>query len=170
VIALVLFVGGLTLGMQQASGNPAPIVEIGTTPPTSLAKQTNHYIVGTIALALPARREAIVRQRNGQLVQVSFDASTVVRRDGARQAQTALRRGTRVIILGQPEDGRLHAKVVTITGQAPVRAVAPARGPVPAQSATSAAHKRSVPSPTPSRPPATRTPRTGSAVPDQRGN
>ncbi|HZQ38425.1 MAG TPA: hypothetical protein VFD32_21030 [Dehalococcoidia bacterium] len=125
--AVLLLAGGLVLGMSQASGNPAPVEELGTTPPASLAKQTDHYIVGTIALVLPARREAIVRRRNGQLVQVSFDTSTVVRRDRASQAQTALRRGTRVIVLGEPMNGRLHAQVVTITGQAPVRPAAPAR-------------------------------------------
>ncbi|GEM_PF-1862048 len=130
--ALALLVGGLLLGMNQASGNPAPAGEVGSTPPANLAKQTSHYIVGTIAIVLPARREAIVRQRNGRLVQVSFDAATVVRRDRAREAQTALRRGTRVIILGEPVDGQLHAKVVTITGQAPVRTVTPTRPPAPA--------------------------------------
>lgn len=136
LVAVLLLAGGVVLGMSQASGTPAPVEDVGNTPPASLAKQTDHYIVGTIALVLPARREAIVRRRNGQLVQVSFDASTVVRRDRTRQAQTALRRGTRVIILGEPVDGRLHAQVVTITGQAPVRAVTPTR---PAASATATA-------------------------------
>ncbi len=134
--AVLLLAGGLVLGMSQASGNPAPAEELGTTPPASVAKQTDHYIVGTIALVLPARREAIVRRRNGQLVQVSFDAGTIVRRDRTRQAQTALRRGTRVIILGEPMDGRLHAQVVTITGQAPVRPITPARPAVPSVTAT----------------------------------
>lgn len=127
LVAVFLLAGGVVLGMSQASGNPAPVplAEVGATPPASLVKQTDHYIVGTIALVLPTRREAIVRRRNGQLVQVSFDATTIVRRDRARQAQTVLRRGTRVIILGEPQDGRLHAQVVTITGQAPVRPVTP---------------------------------------------
>src|SRR6185437_206180 len=141
VAAVLLFAGGLVLGMSQASGSSAPVAEVGTTPPASLAKQTAHYLVGTIALVQPARRGAIVRLRNGQLVQVAFDAGTVVRGDRARQAQTALRRGTRVIILGEPENGRLHAQVVTITGQAPARAVTPTRpanqsGAPPDQKAT----------------------------------
>jgi hypothetical protein len=134
--AVLLLAGGLALGMSQASGNPAPAEEIGTTPPVSVAKQTDHYIVGTIALVLPARREVIVRRRNGQFVQVSLDAGTIVRRDRTQQAQTALRRGTRVIVLGEPVDGRLHARIITITGQAPVRPVTPARPAVPSSTAT----------------------------------
>ena len=145
LIAVLLLAGGVLLGMSQASGNPAPVDELGTTPPASLAKQTDHYIVGTVALVLPARREAIVRRRNGQLVQISFDSTTVVRRDRARQAQTALRRGTRVIVLGEPMNGRLHAQVVTITGQAPVRSITPAHPTGP--SAAPAARPKATPAP-----------------------
>ncbi|HLZ70127.1 MAG TPA: hypothetical protein VKV26_09510 [Dehalococcoidia bacterium] len=138
IAALAVLVGGMLLGMTHASGSPAPAGELGSTPPASVAKQTSHYLVGTIALVMPARREAIVRQRDGRLVQVAFDATTIVRRDRARQPQTVLRRGTRVIILGRPEQGRLRAMVVTITGQAPVRTVTPASRPGPAHTPTPA--------------------------------
>lgn len=138
---LALLAGGLALGMNEAAGSPAPLSE--SPPVAAAAHPGRHYIVGTVAQVFPVARRALVRERNGRIVAVTFDAATVVRRDRQRQPPGALRRGVRVIVLGEPRDGHLYAVVVTITGVAPAR-------PLP---------------PSPSAPSATPAPRSGTPAP-----
>jgi len=133
--AVALLAGGLLLGMTVAAGSPAPTRLSPAPAAAELAKPSGHYIVGTVVEVFPAARRAIVRGRGGRFFVVEFDASTVVRRDRQRQPLNSVRRGTRVIILGEPRDGRLHADIVTITGTAPPRQV-PAASPAPAATPT----------------------------------
>ncbi|HZU77359.1 MAG TPA: hypothetical protein VFA70_11385 [Dehalococcoidia bacterium] len=139
--AIVLLVGGLVGGMSQASGSPAPLPTVcASCPPLKLEQPTSHYIVGTIALGLAPGR-VIVRTAAGRFVVVEYDRDTIVRKAASARGVAGIGRGTRVIILGTPRDGRFYAEVVTVTGRAPAR-TAPARQPAPPAT----------------RPPATRTP------------
>lgn len=146
-VAFVLCVGGVALGMTSASGNPGPVAT-GAVGPAAFEKPSSHYVVGVVAF-VPAPGQAIVRARNGRFVVVQFDRQTVVRRNGKALGAGALRRGTRVIILGEPRNDQLHAGVVTITGMVPVRQLpnlAPRATPRPA----------TTPAPRPTRTPAPR--------------
>lgn len=130
--AFVLLAGGLVLGMSSASGNSAPHLLSGTAPAADKVTQpSRHYLVGTIFEAFRTG-QVIVRGNGGRFFVVEYDASTTVRRDRHAVAATGLRRGTRVIILGEPRDGRYHADIVTITGMVSARPLpqSPSASPV----------------------------------------
>src|SRR5579884_255999 len=99
--AIVLFVGGLALGMSSAAGSPAPVAAPLDHQPSVPQKVSRHYVVGVV-VGLFAPGRALVRARNGRLVVVEHDKQTIVRKSGQSQNVTAVRRGTRVIILGEP--------------------------------------------------------------------
>jgi hypothetical protein len=136
-LALVLLVGGVTLGM--ATSGSAPAQAAGQ---AKLAQATRHYLVGTVVERLGANT-VIVRNKAGRYFIVTHDATTRVRRNGSSAAATAVRRGTRVTILGNPSSDGFHAAVVTITGTTPAAKLPKT---VPQQS-----RKRPAASPTPAR-------------------
>lgn len=121
-LAFVLLGGGLALGMSSASGSPAPPALTAPEPVSRVTQPSRHYLVGTVFQTVAPGR-VIVRGSGGRFFVVEYDRSTVVRRDRQRAGLQALRRGTRVIILGSPRDGRFHADIVTITGTVPARQV-----------------------------------------------
>jgi len=136
--AVALLCGGLALGMTQAAGGPAARPE-GAPQAAAVVVPSRHYLVGTISLVTAPGR-AIVRSSGGRLFVVEYDRETVVRRDRQRTPLTALRRGTRVIVLGQPRDGHLRAELVTITGMAPAR-------PLPVRTPSATATRAATPQP-----------------------
>jgi hypothetical protein len=155
--ALVLLVGGLLLGMSSAAGTQSPAT-LGSAP-SAVQEVNSHYLVGTVVEAFTPGR-FILRGRGGRYYVISYDQDTLVRRNRRPAASGAVRRGARVIILGEPKDGRLHADIVTVTGYAPARQV-PAN-----QKLNSAPTATSTPAPSPSPKPRA-TPRTVSNAPAQ---
>jgi hypothetical protein len=111
VLSVFLVVGGLALGMATSS-SPQAQAAGGQ---ARLATPTRHFIVGVVVERLGANT-VIVRNRAGRFFVVTADASTQVRRDRQTVPAGQVRRGTRVIILGDPSSGGFHAQVVTITG------------------------------------------------------
>lgn len=147
-LAVILLGSGLFLGMSQAAGSPAPLSSPpGATHP--LAKPTKHYLVGTVVDRLGAGT-VIVRSKAGRFFVVHYDAKTRVRRNGADVKPALVRRGTRVVILGDPVESGFAAEVVTITGTVPaVKTPAPT---APVATSTQHAIRRSAdPTPTPHR-------------------
>lgn len=143
--AVVLLGSGLFFGMSEAAGSPAPI----TSPPGAahqLATPTKHFLLGTVIERL-AQGTVIVRSRAGRFFVVTYDAKTEVRRSGQSVKQTAVRRGTRVTIIGNPTETGFHADIVTITGS--VAAAKPA--PAPTTPSPSPTQKSTRPSTTPVR-------------------
>ena len=130
VAAFVIIGGGLALGMSTAAGSPAPLDLPAAGLVNAVTLPSRHYLVGTVAEVV-APQVAVVRGTGGRFFVVEYDASTVVKRDRQRAPIQALRRGTRVIILGSPRDGRFHADIVTVTGTARVRQL-----PVPSPATT----------------------------------
>lgn len=120
-VALVLLAGGLLLGMSSASGTSSP-AGLGTAP-AAVQEVTSHYLVGTVVEVALTPGNFILRGRGGRYYVISYDKDTLVRRDRRPAQPGAVRRGARVIILGEPKQGRLHADVVTVTGYAPARQV-----------------------------------------------
>ena len=111
LLAIVFVVGGLALGMATSS-SPQAQAAGGQ---ARLATPTRHFIVGVVVERL-GTNTLIVRNKAGRFFVVTADTSTQVRRN--RQAVPAgqVRRGTRVIILGDPSSSGFHADVVTIIG------------------------------------------------------
>jgi hypothetical protein len=143
--AFMLFAGGLLIGMNSASGSGAGSSPpgLGTAPAAVVKQPSNHYLVGTVFESALTPGRFILRGRGGRFYVISYDDSTRVRVGGRSVSPRVLVRGTRVIVLGEPRDGRLHADIVTVTGRAPQRQV-PTN---PNLNATPA--PRSTPAPTP---------------------
>jgi hypothetical protein len=122
--AFAVLSGGLVLGMNSAAGSPAP-PQAENPAPAKVAAPSRHYVVGTVYQAFK-NGQVIVRGSAGRFFVIDVDPGTVVRQDRRSVKRDSLHRGTRVIILGQPRGGRLHADVVTITGIAPAQPLTPA--------------------------------------------
>lgn len=121
--ALVLLAGGLLLGMNSASGNAARQAVGGAGAPPQVVQATAHYLVGTVVESAPTPGRFIMRGRGGRYYVINYDGDTLIRFNRRGAGPSALRRGARVIVLGQPKQGRLHAQVVTVTGYTPARQV-----------------------------------------------
>ena len=112
-LAALLLVGGLLLGMAT-SGSPQAQAQ----GQSKITQPTRHYLVGTVVERL-GTNTFIVRNKAGRFFVISYDAATHVRRNGGGVPATTVRRGTRVIVLGDPSATGFHADVLTITGTTP---------------------------------------------------
>jgi hypothetical protein len=135
LLAVVLIAGGLALGMASSGG-----ANVQAAGPTALVRPTRHYLVGTVVARI-AQGRAIVRGKSGRFFVVVFDKETQVRRNRQDVPLSTVRRGTRVIILGNPMPQGFHADSVTVVGQTPeekLPASYPVNGPRRPLSSTSA--------------------------------
>ena len=116
-LCVAAFSGGIALG--AAREQPAPFQQ-RTRP--ALARPDSGLVT---ALVVGRRGTALItRTRKGDLLLVRTDERTVYRRRNADTDAGAVRRGTRVLILGRPaEPGVLRARMIVVRGQSrsPVR-------------------------------------------------
>ena len=125
LLAVVLIAGGLALGMATSGG-----ANVQAASSTAIVQPTRHYLVGTVVARIAPGR-AIVRGKSGRFFVVVFDSGTQVRRNRQDVPPSTVRRGTRVIILGNPTPQGFHADSVIVVGQTPEEKL-PVRHPVDA--------------------------------------
>lgn len=119
-LCVAVFGGGVALGATRAQGSG--FREPGVTPAALArlsARSVEVVVMGTRPTGL------VTRTRNGDLLFVRTVPETVFRQNGKVVGAGAVKRGSKVVVLGKPgaRDGVMVARTVAIRGQ--VRLAAP---------------------------------------------